>query len=58
MSPDQQPRPGTSSLNTNPWSDIAGPVQTRLGSDGAVEIYNHAGSTQLIADVYGYFTAS
>ncbi|MEZ0096248.1 hypothetical protein [Streptacidiphilus sp. EB129] len=56
--PDGQPRPGTSSLNTNPWSDIAGHVQTRLGPDGAVDIYNHAGSTQLIADVYGYFTTS
>ncbi|MGF1428958.1 hypothetical protein [Kitasatospora sp. LaBMicrA B282] len=55
--PAGQPVPGTSSLNTNPSTDIAEHVQTRLGSAGAVDIYNHAGSTQVIADVYGYFTA-
>jgi NHL repeat len=55
-SPDDSSRPGVSDLNV-----LAGKVDTNLvavqvGSDGAINLYNGAGSVNLIVDVLGYYT--
>jgi len=44
-------------------SVVAGEIKTtfvvaRLGTDGAMRIYNNAGSTQVVVDVVGYYTAN
>ncbi len=52
-------RPATSNLNFRAGQTIAVQVYAPVGSDGSVALYNgSAGSTQLIADVAGYFAAA
>ncbi|WP_051367059.1 S8 family peptidase [Hamadaea tsunoensis] len=51
------PQPTTSSLNLVPGWTGANSVTVALGSGGKVNIYNHAGSTHVIADVVGYYAA-
>ncbi len=53
--PAGQTRPETSSLNLSPGRDVANLVITRLGRDGAIGLYNARGSTDLVADVVGWF---
>lgn len=54
---DGQSRPGSSNLNTQPGVDVPNHVTTTLGTDGKVDVYNHVGTTDVIADLLGYFTA-
>jgi GH25 family lysozyme M1 (1,4-beta-N-acetylmuramidase) len=51
-------QPNSSNLNVSPGQIIPNLVTVKLGPSGAVSIYNEAGSTQVIADVVGYFGAS
>ncbi len=49
-------RPTASNLNFTPGDSISNLVIVKLGTDGQVALFNSAGSTDLIADVVGYFT--
>jgi uncharacterized protein (DUF1501 family) len=49
--------PVASNLNTVAGQTRANLVIAKLGADGAVAMYNSAGTVQLVADVVGYFTA-
>ena len=51
-------QPDTSNLNVAPGQIIPNLVTVKLGSTGAVEIYNAAGSTHVLADVVGYYGAT
>jgi hypothetical protein len=48
-------RPEASNINTVPGRPSPNLVITRLGTNGKVDLYNSAGSVNLIADVMGYF---
>ncbi|MEH1057253.1 choice-of-anchor D domain-containing protein [Micromonospora sp. CPCC 206171] len=49
-------RPTASSLNfTKGWTG-ANSVTVKVGADGKVKFYNHAGSTHIIVDVDGYYS--
>lgn len=49
-------RPVTSNLNVQPGVTVANQVTTPVGPDGRFDVYNHAGSTHLAADLLGYFS--
>ncbi len=51
-------RPATSNLNLADASAAANLVLTPLGGDGAVSIYNLAGSVDVVVDLLGWFPAS
>lgn len=53
--PSGQPQPDSSTINARPGDLIANMVTLRPGPDGAVNVYNFAGTTQVIFDVAGYF---
>lgn len=53
--PSGQARPTASNLNFVAGWTGANQVTVPVGSDGTVNIYNHAGSVQVIADVSGYY---
>ncbi|MEV4560181.1 hypothetical protein AB0K51_24745 [Kitasatospora sp. NPDC049285] len=55
--PDGAARPSTSNLNLTPHATVANSVTTGLGN-GAFDVYNHSGQTQLITDLTGWFTTS
>ncbi|WP_344469494.1 PKD domain-containing protein [Kitasatospora kazusensis] len=48
-------RPTTSSLNLVPGATAANLTLVPVGSDGCIEIYNRAGSTDVVADLQGYY---
>jgi len=50
-------RPLASNLNFVAGQTVPNLVIARIGANGKVTIYNHAGSTVVLADVQGYFTA-
>ena len=50
-------RPTASNLNFNAGTTRANSVTVSLGTGGQIDLYNNLGSTQLIADVTGYFVA-
>ncbi|MEO5679062.1 MAG: hypothetical protein ABIS47_05265, partial [Acidimicrobiales bacterium] len=47
--------PATSNLNFGPGQTIGNQVIAQVGTNGQVSIYNPIGSTQVIADVAGWF---
>ncbi|MFF1874460.1 PKD domain-containing protein [Kitasatospora herbaricolor] len=49
-------RPNTSSVNFQARSTVPNHVITPLAGNGTADIYNHVGSTQVIADLFGYFS--
>lgn len=51
-------RPTASNLNFPAGRTEANSVTVKLGTNGQVDIYNNVGSTQVIADVFGYFVGS
>lgn len=55
--PDGVPVPGTSSVNFSPGQTIANLVTVPV-YDGSVNIFNHVGSAQVLADLYGYYTTA
>ena len=56
--PSGTPRPETSSLNLMPGRNRPNQVVVPLGADGKVALYNHSGTTHVIADVQGYYTSA
>jgi hypothetical protein len=54
---DAQKRPRVSNLNYSAGQTVPNLVVAPVGTDGKVDLYNgSAGSTQLVADLQGYFT--
>jgi predicted acyl esterase len=49
-------RPLASNLNFTPGQTVANLVTVRIGTGDSVSLYNHTGSTDLVADVVGYFS--
>jgi hypothetical protein len=47
-------RPGTANLNFVAGQTVANLVTVPLGTGGAVAIYNHAGTTDIVVDLEGY----
>ncbi|MEP7114236.1 MAG: hypothetical protein ABI862_13305, partial [Ilumatobacteraceae bacterium] len=56
--PSGEPQPGASSHNFVPGLTVANLVLAKVGANGQVSIFNSAGSTHVVADVVGYFSAS
>ena len=50
--------PTVSNLNFSPGETVANLVTVPLSSSGMVSIYNHAGSTNVVVDVEGYYTSA
>lgn len=50
--------PLVSNLNTTAGVDVANLVTVPVGSTGAVMVYNHTGSTNVVVDVEGYYTSA
>jgi hypothetical protein len=57
--PDGIAQPTVSSLNVSPGADVPNLVIAPVGAGGVIDLVNgsNGGTTHLIADVYGYFTA-
>jgi hypothetical protein len=54
--PSGEPRPDTSNLNWNTANETRANLSTlRLGDNGALDVYNAFGTTDVLADVTGYF---
>jgi hypothetical protein len=53
--PKGQSRPTVSSLNWRAGWTIPNAVTGKVGADGAVSVFNNAGSTHVIADVAGWY---
>ncbi|HEX3588396.1 MAG TPA: PKD domain-containing protein [Pseudonocardiaceae bacterium] len=57
--PDGATRPNTSSVNFDPGLTVANLVIVPVGAAGKVALFNSSpGTTQLVADVVGYFTSA
>jgi hypothetical protein len=55
--PSGEARPDTSNLNWNTANETRANVSTvRLGANGALDIYNAFGTTDVLADINGYYT--
>jgi hypothetical protein len=52
--PTGSPRSTTSVLNVTPGQDIANTITIAIGAGGMIDLFNNAGSIDLIADVSGY----
>ena len=50
--------PTVSSLNFTPGATVANLVTVPLSATGMVSIFNHAGSTNVVVDVEGYYTST
>jgi hypothetical protein len=48
-------RPATSTLNVGAGQTVPNLVVVPIGADGRVDLYNHSGRVDLLADVQGYF---
>ena len=55
--PTGEGQPGASSHNFVPGLTVANLVLAKVGAGGKVSIFNSAGSTHVVADVVGYFSA-
>jgi uncharacterized protein (DUF1501 family) len=53
--PGSTPRPGTSNLNGAPGRAVPNLVVMGIGDDGCIEVFNSAGQTDCLVDVFGYF---
>jgi hypothetical protein len=53
--PDGKARPVTSNLNFTSGQTIPNLVIVPVGADGKVDLYNYAGSVNLLADLAGYY---
>ncbi len=53
--PDGESRPTASSLNPDPGAVSANLVIAKVGDDGRIRIFNHAGDVDLLADLTAYF---
>ena len=55
--PTGEGQPGASSHNFVPGLTVANLVLAKVGAGGQVSIFNSAGTTHVVADVVGYFSA-
>jgi hypothetical protein len=55
--PSGSQRPWVSSLNITPDRIVSNMVYTQVGADGGVSVYNQAGETHVIVDLFGWFDA-
>jgi hypothetical protein len=55
--PSGSPRPWVSSLNVTPHHTAGNMVYTQVGADGGVSVFNQAGETHVIVDLFGWFDA-
>ena len=53
--PDGAPQPVASDLNMTPGQIVPNLVVVRIGSNGVIDFFNAAGSTDVLADVVGYY---
>ncbi|MDH6576318.1 right-handed parallel beta-helix repeat-containing protein [Kitasatospora sp. MAP5-34] len=51
-------KPGTSNLNFTAGQTVPNHVTTPVGTNGNVDVYNHTGNTDVVADLFGYFSKS
>ncbi len=56
--PDGTPVPTASNLNLAPQQTTPNLVTVPVSADGYVDLYNHAGSVDLIADIEGYYSTT
>jgi len=57
--PAGSPQPGSgSSLNVTPGQVVANAVTVKVGSGGTVQVFNAAGTVDVVVDVSGYYTDS
>jgi hypothetical protein len=56
--PSGETQPVVSNLNFFPGQTVPNLVTVKVGANGRVNLFNSEGSTQLVADVVGYFTAA
>ena len=54
--PDGTSRPTASDLNLSAGRTVPNLVVVKLGGDGAIDVYNFAGSTDVIIDVVGWYS--
>ncbi len=54
----ETPMPTVSNLNFSSGETVANLVTVPLSATGGVTIYNSAGSTDVVADVEGYYTST
>jgi len=54
--PTGSPKPLASTLNPRPGAAVPNQAYLRLGVNGRLDAFNNAGSTNVIVDVFGYFT--
>jgi hypothetical protein len=53
--PDNETRPGTSTLDFTPGQVVSNLDAVAIGPDRLVDVWNHAGSVNAVADLFGYF---
>ncbi|MCU1386895.1 MAG: hypothetical protein JWL72_233, partial [Ilumatobacteraceae bacterium] len=56
--PSGEARPLVSNVNFVPGQTVPNLTTVKIGANGFVDIYNHSGETDVIADVVGYYTAT
>ncbi len=56
--PTGSPQPLASNVNTVPGQTVPDRVVVPVGTNGQVSIFNHAGNTDVVVDVNGWFTDS
>ncbi|GJF29399.1 hypothetical protein KNE206_20990 [Kitasatospora sp. NE20-6] len=49
-------RPGVSNLNFGPRDVVANQAIVPIGADGSIDVYNFAGTTRVVVDVFGYYS--
>jgi PKD repeat protein len=54
--PDGSPLPTASDINFAAGETIPNMVTAGIGADGKVDFFNHVGSVDVLADLFGYFT--
>jgi hypothetical protein len=54
--PTGAPQPNASNLNFTAGTTIPNLVIAKVGTNGNISLYNHDGTTHLLADIVGYFT--
>jgi hypothetical protein len=56
--PEGGTQPTVANLNTTPGNTVSNLVTVAVGTTGGVTIFNHAGTTDVVVDVEGYYTTS
>jgi hypothetical protein len=56
--PDGQSQPLTSNVNFRAEATVANMVIVPLDADGRIDVYNYAGSTDVVVDVLGWFSTT